>query len=48
MTFWKIAGFITGVVVVTMIARKYKCTQIFQTDSEVRYTIDDFLSDQEL
>ncbi|MBI4811583.1 MAG: hypothetical protein HY800_09145 [Ignavibacteriales bacterium] len=48
MSFWKIAGFITGFVLVTLVARKCKCKPVFLKDPEKRYNVDDFLADQDL
>jgi hypothetical protein len=48
MNFWKIAGFITGLFGVTLIAKTCKRTQIPLNDPDVRYNVDDFLSDQDL
>jgi hypothetical protein len=48
MTFWKIAGLISGLLVATLIARKCHCKPVFIQDPEKRYNIDDFLSDQDL
>jgi len=48
MNFWKIAGFITGLLVVTFIAKTCKHTQVPFNNPDVRYNVDDFLSDQDL
>jgi len=48
MTFWKITGLITGVVVAVMIAKKYRNKFTSDDISENRYTVDDLITDQEL
>jgi hypothetical protein len=48
MKFWKITGFITGLVVAVVITQKYRRKSSSNKRSDTRYTVDDLMTDQEL
>jgi len=48
MNFWKFAAFVTGLVVVTAVVRKCQTkNSAVATDPDHRYSIDDFIDDEE-
>ena len=49
MKLWKLAGLLTGLVLVSLVVRKVKVALAnVEKDSNKRYNIDDFIADQEL
>jgi hypothetical protein len=48
MKFWKITGFLTGLVVAVVITQKYRRKLVSSKRSDTRYTVDDLMTDQDL
>jgi len=48
MSFWKMAGLLTGLAVAVFITRKCKCSTLKENEMDSRYDVDDLMTTREI